>query len=55
MYPLRFTAVILLAALLACGQSPESDLRAAIDHARDVAVASGIPRADYYAKAVLGN
>ena len=33
---------------------PESDLRAAIDHARDVAVASGIPRADYYDRAVLG-
>jgi protein-disulfide isomerase len=33
---------------------PKSDLRAAIDHARAVAVASGIPRADYYDKAVLG-
>jgi protein-disulfide isomerase len=36
------------------GAAPESDLRAAIDHARNVAVASGIPRADYYDKAVLG-
>jgi protein-disulfide isomerase len=36
------------------GAVPESDLRATIDHARDVALASGIPRADYYDKAVLG-
>ncbi len=36
------------------GAVPETDLRAAIDHARAVAVASGIPRADYYDKAVLG-
>ncbi len=36
------------------GAVPETDLRAAIDHARDVAVASGIPRADYYDKVVLG-
>jgi len=36
------------------GAAPESDLRAAIDRARDVAIASGIPRADCYDKAVLG-
>ena len=36
------------------GAVPEGDLRAAIDHARAVAVASGIPGADYYDKAVLG-
>jgi protein-disulfide isomerase len=36
------------------GAVPESDLRTTIDHARAVAVASGIPRADYYDKAVLG-
>jgi protein-disulfide isomerase len=36
------------------GAVPESDLHATIDHARDVALASGIPRSDYYDKAVLG-
>jgi protein-disulfide isomerase len=36
------------------GAVPEGELRSAIDHARAVAVASGIPRADYYDKAVLG-
>ncbi len=36
------------------GAAPEDDLRAAIDHARAAAVASGIPRADYYDEAVLG-
>ncbi len=36
------------------GAVPESELRSAIDKARAVAVASGIPRADYYDKAVLG-
>ncbi|OFX19739.1 MAG: hypothetical protein A2V77_15100 [Anaeromyxobacter sp. RBG_16_69_14] len=36
------------------GAVPEGELRSAIDHARAVAVASGIPRADYYNKAVLG-
>jgi protein-disulfide isomerase len=36
------------------GAVPESDLRAVIDSARAEAVASGIPRAEYYDKAVLG-
>ena len=36
------------------GAVPESDLRAAIDRARDAAIASGIPRAEYYDRAVLG-
>jgi len=36
------------------GAVPEADLRAVIDRARTQAVASGIPRADYYDKAVLG-
>jgi protein-disulfide isomerase len=36
------------------GAVPEADLRAAIDHARDEAVASGLPRGDYYDEAVLG-
>jgi protein-disulfide isomerase len=37
------------------GAASEDDLNAAVDHARDVAVASGIPRAEYYDKAVLGH
>lgn len=36
------------------GAVPESNLRLVIDRARDTAVASGIPRAEYYDKAVLG-
>ena len=36
------------------GAVPENDLRTVIDHARAAATASGIPRADYYDKAVLG-
>lgn len=36
------------------GASFEDDLRAVIDRAREAAVASGIPRADDYARAVLG-
>jgi protein-disulfide isomerase len=36
------------------GAVPEADLRAAIDRARAEAVASGIPRAECYDKAVLG-
>jgi len=36
------------------GAVPESDLRAVIDNARAEAVASGIPRAEDYDKAVLG-
>ena len=37
------------------GAVPESDLRSVIETARTAAVASGISRADYYDKAVLGN
>jgi hypothetical protein len=37
------------------GAVPENDLRSVIDQARAKAVASGIPRADYYDRAVLGN
>jgi protein-disulfide isomerase len=36
------------------GAVPESDLRAVIDRARAAAIASGIPQAEYYDKAVLG-
>ena len=36
------------------GAVPESNLRAVIDQARATAVASGIPRAEYYDRAVLG-
>jgi protein-disulfide isomerase len=36
------------------GALSETDLRAIIDRARAEAVASGIPRADYYDEAVLG-
>ena len=36
------------------GAVPEADLRAVIDRTRAEAVASGIPRAEYYDKAVLG-
>ena len=36
------------------GAVPEGDLRAVIDQARATAVASGIPRAEYYDRAVLG-
>lgn len=36
------------------GAVPESNLRLVIDRARDTAVASGIPRAEYYDRAVLG-
>jgi protein-disulfide isomerase len=36
------------------GAVPESNLRFVIDRARDTAVASGIPRAEYYDKAILG-
>jgi protein-disulfide isomerase len=36
------------------GAVPESNLRLVIDRARDAALASGIPRAEYYDKAVLG-
>ena len=37
------------------GAVPANELRAAIDRARDTAVSSGIPRAEYYDRAVLGN
>ena len=36
------------------GAVPESNLRLVIDHARDTARASGIPRAEYYDRAILG-
>ncbi len=36
------------------GAVPESELRAVVDQARGRAMASGIPRADYYNRAVLG-
>ena len=36
------------------GAVPESDLRAVIERARAEAIASGIPRANYYDQAVLG-
>jgi protein-disulfide isomerase len=39
----------------AFGALPESDLRAIVDRARTEATASGIPRAEYYQRAVLGN
>jgi protein-disulfide isomerase len=36
------------------GAVSEGELRAIVERAREAAVASGIPRADYYEKAVLG-
>ena len=36
------------------GAVPEGDLRALVDRARAEAIATGIPRADYYDEAVLG-
>ena len=36
------------------GAVPESSLRLVIDHPRDTAIASGIPRAEYYDRAILG-
>ena len=37
------------------GAAAESELRSVIETARAAAIASGIPRADYYDQAVLGN
>lgn len=49
------TPTFVVNGVVVVGAVPEGDLRAVIDRARAQAVASGIPRAEYYDKAVLGN
>ncbi len=48
------TPTFVVNGVLVVGAVPEDELRAVIDQARAKAIASGIPRADYYDKAVLG-
>jgi protein-disulfide isomerase len=48
------TPTFVVNGVLVVGAVPEDELRAAIGQARARAIASGIPRADYYDKAVMG-
>ena len=48
------TPTLVVNGVAVVGAVPEGDLRAVIDQARAAAVASGIPRAEYYDRAVLG-